>query len=85
MQSSRRNNPCPICHRSKDSDCRFCDDLILCHQGSTHGPPANLRIGDVVIRQGREWALVKTNVGFDGGAALFKPHRPRPNRKQISY
>ena len=73
-----------MCHRSKDGDCRFCDDLILCHQGSTHGPPANLRIGDVVIRQGREWALVKTNAGFDGAAFVFKPHRPLKKRKLYS-
>ena len=84
MQVSKRNSPCPICGRTKDGDCRFCDDLILCHQGSTHGPPANLRIGDVVIRQGREWALVKTNAGFDGAAFVFKPHRPLKKRKLYS-
>ena len=84
MQVSKRNSPCPICGRTKDGDCRFCEDLILCHQGSSHSSPANLRIGDVVIRQGREWALVKTNAGFDGAAFVFKPHRPLKKRKLYS-
>jgi len=84
MQSSRRNNPCPICGRIKDGDCRFTNDLILCHHGKSHYPPQNLRCGDVLQVQGREWAFIKSNGGFDGGAAVFKPHRPRPNRKQFS-
>jgi len=76
MRSSKRNEPCPMCGRSKDSDCRFDDDVIFCHQGSSHGPPSNLHVGDVVTRQGREWALVKTNAGFAGVASVFRPHRP---------
>ncbi|PSB32260.1 VapE domain-containing protein [Chlorogloea sp. CCALA 695] len=28
---SGRNNACPICGRTKDSDCRWKDDLVLCH------------------------------------------------------
>ena len=73
-----------MCGRSKDGDCRFDDDVIFCHQGSSSGPPANLQIGDVLIRQGREWALVKTNAGFDGAAFVFKPHRPLKKRKLYS-
>ena len=84
MRSSKRNEPCPMCGRSKDSDCRFDDDVIFCHQGSSHGPPSSLYVGDVVTRQGRDWALVKTNAGFAGAASVFKPHRPLPNRKHFS-
>ena len=84
MQSSKRSNPCPMCGRSKDGDCRFDDDVIFCHQGSSSGPPANLQIGDVLIRQGREWALVKTNAGFDGAACVFKPHRPSKKKRYLS-
>ena len=73
-----------MCGRIKDSDCRFDDDVIFCHQGSSNGPPSNLHIGDVVNREGREWALVKTNAGFAGVASVFKPHRPLPKRKHYS-
>ena len=32
MRSSGRNNPCPICGRVKDGDCRWNDGgLVLCH------------------------------------------------------
>ena len=32
MRSSGRNNPCPICDRTKDGDCRITDEgLVLCH------------------------------------------------------
>ena len=32
MRSSGRNNPCPICDRTKDGDCRITDTgLVLCH------------------------------------------------------
>ena len=73
-----------MCGRIKDSDCRFDDDVIFCHQGSSNGPPSNLDIGDVVNREGRDWALVKTNAGFAGVASVFKPHRPLPKRKHFS-
>ena len=73
-----------MCGRSKDGDCRFDDDVIFCHQGSSNGPPSNLHIGDVVNREGRDWALVKTNAGFAGVASVFKPHIPRPSRKKFS-
>ena len=84
MRRSSKKNPCPICNRSKDSDCSFSEDVVFCHQGSTHAPPANLSVGDVITRQGKEWALIKTNGGFDGAAALFKPHTPLPKRKYYS-
>ena len=82
MQVSSKKAPCPVCGRVKDPDCRFSDDVILCHQGSHHGPPAHLRIGDTLTIQGQLWALTGTNAGYDGAAHCFRPHR---ERKQISH
>ena len=32
MRSSGRNNPCPMCDRTKDGDCRITDNgIVLCH------------------------------------------------------
>ena len=36
-----------------------------------------LRIGDTITIQGRPWALVKTDAGYDGSAHCFRPHRDR--------
>ena len=77
MQVSSKTTPCPCCGRTKDPDCRFSDELILCHNGSTSGPPAQLRIGETITIQGRPWALVKTDAGYDGAAHCFRPHRER--------
>ena len=90
MQKSGRNNPCPVCGRTKDADCRWSDDVIFCHQGSSQGPDQSLRIGDTININGAQWALVKTNGGYDGAASVFKPHQERSkvadtrvNRDQI--
>lgn len=32
FQRSRRHNPCPICGRTKDSDCSWNDEVFLCHE-----------------------------------------------------
>ena len=77
MQSSGRNNPCPICGRTKDGDCRWADTVIFCHCGSTHSPDHSLRIGNTITLSGAKWALVKTNGGFDGAAFVFKPHQDK--------
>ena len=77
MRSSGRNNPCPICGRTKDGDCRWTDDVIFCHCGSSHSPSQLLRIGDTIALNGAKWALIKTNGGFDGAAFVFKPHQDR--------
>tara|TARA_B100001564_G_C20517691_1_gene613678 strand:- start:171 stop:749 length:579 start_codon:yes stop_codon:yes gene_type:complete len=76
MQSSKRNNPCPVCGRTKDSDCRWDDDVIFCHNGSNYFPPTHLTIGDILRLNGVDWALVKTNSGHTGRCHVFKPHRP---------
>jgi len=77
MRSSGRNNPCPICGRTKDGDCRWTDDVIFCHCGSTQSPSQSLRIGDTIALNGAKWALIKTNGGFDGAAFVFKPHQEK--------
>lgn len=69
MKRSKRNNPCPACGRTKDSDCAWADDVIFCHTGS------DLSIGQTIDIDDRPWALVKLNAGFSGNAAVFKPHR----------
>ena len=76
MEASKRNNPCPVCGRNKDSDCRWDDDVILCHNGSNFAPPEYLKIGDKLTIDGIVWALVKTNSGHTGHCHVFKLHRP---------
>lgn len=89
MQQSSKRSPCPICGRDKDSDCRFSDQVVLCHAGKRFAPPQHLRIGDLVNVQGRPWALVATGKGYDGAAHVFKPHRansrhrPRPQKRAV--
>lgn len=69
MKSSGRNNPCPVCQRVKDTDCRWNEEVILCHSGT------DLKPGDTININGAKWALIRTNGGFSGQAAVFKPHR----------
>ena len=76
MQISKRNNPCPVCGRNKDSDCRWDDDVIFCHNGTNFAPPDHLKVGDTLTLDGVVWALVKTNSGHTGLCHVFKLHRP---------
>lgn len=80
MQQSAPNNPCPVCGRTKDGDCRWNDSVILCHQGSSNGPPQHLRPGDVLSVNGADWALIRRNAGYSGQAALFRPHRAKDHQ-----
>jgi hypothetical protein len=76
-QSSKRH-PCPICGRTRDGDCRQRNDgqMLLCHRGKTLGPPANLRVGDVLTDDdGRHWAYTGDS-GGDREAAVFVIHTP---------
>lgn len=75
LKQSSRRNPCPVCGRNADGDCRFSEDLILCHQGTRFGPPQHLRPGDVIDVNGSRWALIRTDAGFDGAAHEFRPDR----------
>lgn len=81
LTRSSKRTPCPMCGRNSDGDCRFNDELILCHLGSRFSPPEHLQIGDVVSINGNDWALTRTGVGYDGAAHKFKPHRPIPTRR----
>ena len=75
MQYSSKRNPCPVCGRNKDSDCRWNDEVMFCHCGSSFAPPQHLKVGETLIVNGMEWALVKTDAGHSGRAFVFKPHR----------
>ena len=75
LKQSSRRNPCPVCGRNADGDCRFSKDLTLCHQGTRFGPPQHLRPGDVINVNGVRWALIRSNAGFDGAAHEFRPDR----------
>ncbi|QNI44586.1 hypothetical protein SynRCC2555_00798 [Synechococcus sp. WH 8101] len=81
LTRSSKRMPCPICGRNSDGDCRFNDELILCHLGSRFSPPEHLRIGDVVSINGTDWALTRTGVGYDGAAHQFQLHRPKPTKR----
>ena len=75
MRSSGRNNPCPVCGRTKDTDCRWNDAKILCHTGT------DLRPGDTLTIARQKWAFIHHKGGFSGMAAVFKPHRERNREK----
>ena len=75
MNYSRRGNPCPVCNRQKDNDCRWTNEAIFCHLGSSHRPPTHLKLGDTLQLKGDKWALVSLSAGYDKSAFLFKPHK----------
>jgi len=72
---SRRGDPCPVCSREKDNDCRWTNDSIFCHLGSSHSPPTHLKLGETLQIKGSKWALVSLSAGYDKSAYLFKPHK----------
>ena len=77
MQTSSPARPCPCCGRTRDSDCRWNDTTILCHQGQSHGPPSHLKRGDTIDIDGKQWAVIRFDGGFAGCAMVLKPHRGR--------
>ena len=73
---SSRRNPCPVCGRTKDSDCRWNGELLHCRTlAKTH-----LRKGGIVRGHGgQRWAYLGDS---DGGRwALFKPHEERRDNR----
>jgi hypothetical protein len=75
LKPSGKGNPCPICGRTKDGDCRIGAELVLCHYGSSHHPPEGLRPGDTHPGgDGQQWAYTKGT--SDGRAATFVIDRP---------
>ena len=77
MQTSSPARPCPCCGRTRDSDCRWNDNTILCHQGQSHGLPSHLKRGDTIDIDGKQWAVIRFDGGFAGCAMVLKPHRGR--------
>lgn len=74
-KASSRRLPCPICGRTKDSDCRISDDLVLCAYGSTHRPPEGMRPGDTCkANDGAIWAF--TGNDTTERWAVFKLNQP---------
>ena len=74
---SSKANPCPICGRTKDGDCRIsAEGFVLCRRGGSSGPPAwARRKGDHGPgRDGGEWAYLGDETS--GQWAEFKPHQP---------
>lgn len=61
MKPSGRGNPCPVCGRVKDGDCRIGDSLVFCH---------TIREGIIGEAQG-DWRFVQTNQG-DHGTGMWK-------------
>lgn len=77
LTPSSRANPCPICGRTEDGDCRIGPELVLCHRGASHHPPEwAQKPGDHGRGQdGQEWAYLGD--AADGRTAQFRPDRPR--------
>ena len=83
---SGRNNPCPICNRTKDDKCAWNSSVIHCYDGVTNYPPRNLKLGGIVqINHGstRDWALVKKDAGFSGNHCIFIPNKPLDKSKPL--
>jgi len=69
---SSPKNPCPVCGRRKDSDCRWDEVLLHCRTYAKE----HLKKGDVVHgNDGRQWAYLGES--GDGLWALFKIHEER--------
>lgn len=76
--ASSKRNPCPICGRTKDGDCRITADgqAVICHYGQTHHPPEGLTRSQVITgHDGQSWAF--TGKTEDNRAATFTIDKPR--------
>jgi hypothetical protein len=69
---SSRKNPCPVCGRTKDSDCRWNGELYHCRTYAKR----SLRRGEVIQgSDGQQWAYLGDS---DGGRwSMFRPHKER--------
>ena len=77
---SSKRNPCPICGRIKDTDCRIRQDgeMVLCYRGKTQGPPEGLRVGEAVTDgDGRIWAYTGDSRDDSRDVAVFVIHQER--------
>ena len=81
LTASGKATPCPICRRTADADCRFTNELVLCHSGAE---AHNLRPGDTIEADGCTWYLSRTEGGHSGRAHIYRVHRERhlPSRAE---
>ena len=85
LHRSSKNTPCPACHRTKDSDCRWSADWISCHSGAA---AHDLQPGQTIALGGQLWYLSRTGGGHSGVAHIYRPHKqqhhvsPRQRRAQ---
>ena len=88
FRRSGKNNPCPICDRTKDDKCAWNDSVINCYNGVSNYPPQDLKIGETFLMDigsmpKGKWALVATNKGFSGNHHIFIPDKPRNYEKKL--
>ena len=88
FRRSGKNNPCPICDRTKDDKCAWNDSVINCYNGVSNYPPQDLKIGETFLMDigsmpKGKWALVATNKGFSGNHHIFIPDKPRKCEKKL--
>ena len=76
---SGRGNPCPICGRHEDGDCRISETKVFCWHGTTHGPPDGLKPGQVLDGG---WAY--TGESDCGGWAVFVAHEGRSSPRSAA-
>lgn len=75
---SGERNPCPICGRKKDGDCRTRQDgqMVFCHRGKSQGPPERLKVGDILRdSQDRDWAYTGDSRDDSRDGAVFVIHQ----------
>ncbi len=72
---SGKNNPCPICGREKDGDCRTSGDglEVICHHPKDHRPGDRIQGAD-----GQTWGFTRNT--SDGRAGHFTIDKPLPGR-----
>ena len=79
-KQSSKANPCPICGRTKDGDCRVRKDgqMVFCHRGSSSCPPDDLSVGEILTDgAGREWAYTGESGSGSRDGAVFVIHEER--------
>ena len=77
---SSKRNPCPICGRVKDTDCRIRQDeqMVFCHRGKSQGPPEGLKVGDTLSdSESRIWAYTGDSRDDSRDGAVFVIHQER--------
>jgi hypothetical protein len=79
LHYSSKHNPCPICSRTKDGDCRWGTEWIACHTGVAAN---DLRPGHTIKALGQTWYLSRTNGGHSGTAHIYRPHRSGQRQRQ---